>query len=161
MQFVRDFSERQSQLVFLIFSFIVQYEPPELHPLVDDDVSEATGALASTYETASRGVIYEHRPASLPADRLLTALKPVVAEAGHGGGSAFDRDAAVVLRHIADAVGGFRGEDPQNARAFIELLMRVIRNERPGSPGGSGSDDLAGEGGSDRHPSPASRLIVP
>ena len=36
----------------------------------------------ATFETASRGVIYEHRPASLPAERLATALKPVLAEAG-------------------------------------------------------------------------------
>ena len=43
-------------------------------------------------------VIYEHRPASVPAERLTTALKPVLVEAGQSGGSAFERDAAVVLQ---------------------------------------------------------------
>src|SRR5215831_12443457 len=65
VQFMRDFSERQSQLFFLIQTFFNEYTPPELQPLVDDDVAEATTALAATFETSSRGVIYEHRPSSL------------------------------------------------------------------------------------------------
>ena len=32
---------------------------------IDDDVAEATAAMAATYETAARGVLYEHRPQSL------------------------------------------------------------------------------------------------
>ena len=100
---IRDLSERQSQLFFLISSFLQRYEPPELQPLVDDDVIEAAAALASTFETAARGVIYDHRPTAPPADRLATALKPVIAEAGRHGGSAFERDAAVVLRRIEEA----------------------------------------------------------
>src|SRR5882672_10915028 len=82
---MRDFNQRQSQLFLLVTSFIVRYEPPELQPLVDDDVSEGMAALASTFETASRGVIYEHRPASLPAERFIAGLKPLLAEAGRGG----------------------------------------------------------------------------
>src|SRR5882672_2614778 len=102
---MRDFNQRQSQLFLLVTSFIVRYEPPELQPLVDDDVAEGLAALASTFETASRGVIYEHRPASLQAERLITALKPVLAEAGRGAGTPFERDVAVVLRRIQEAAG--------------------------------------------------------
>src|SRR6195256_4296581 len=65
VQFVRDFSERQSQLFFLIATFLLGYDPPELQPLLDDDVAEGVAALASTFETASRGLIYDHRPASM------------------------------------------------------------------------------------------------
>ena len=54
-------------------TFLARYEAPELQPLIDDDVAEAMAALAATFETASRGVIYEHRPASLPAERLVDA----------------------------------------------------------------------------------------
>ena len=66
VQCMRDLSERQSQLFFLISTFLQRYEPPELQPLIDDDVAEAAAALAGTFETAVRGVIYEHRPAALP-----------------------------------------------------------------------------------------------
>jgi hypothetical protein len=82
VQFMRDFNERQSQIFFLVVTFLVRYEPPELQRVIDGDVAEGLAALASTFETASRGVIYEHRPASLQAERLIAALKPVLAEAG-------------------------------------------------------------------------------
>ena len=125
--FMRDFGERQSQLFFLVTTFLMHYKPPELQPLIDDDVAEAAAALAATFETAGRGVIYEHRPASLPAERLVSALKPVLAEAGKGGGSAFERDAAVVLRRAEEAARGIRATDQDNRRAFLDLLSRVIR----------------------------------
>ena len=152
VQFMRDFSQRQSQLFFLINTFMVQYEPPEFQALIDDDVAEAVAAMAGTFETASRGVIYEHRPASLPAERLTTALKPVLAEAGHGAGSAFERDAAVVLRRIAEAVRDARALDQDNRRAFLDLLARVMTKTA-----GAGTLDSD----ADARASDPSRLIVP
>lgn len=127
MQFVRDFSERQSRLFQIVATFLVRYQPPELQPLIDDDVAEAAAALAATFETASRGVIYEHRPASLPAERLAQALKPLLAEAGKGAGSAFERDAAAALRRIEQAVRDVRAVEPGNRRALLDLLGRIIR----------------------------------
>ena len=152
VQFVRDFSERQSQLFFLISTFVLGYEPPEFHPLIDDDVAEGVAALASTFETASRGLIYDHRPASLPAERMIGALKPMLLDAGRGAGSAFERDAAVVLRRVEESVRRLRGEEPDNPRAFLELLRRVIRE--PKRPDGSADRAAAPE------PAPQ-RLILP
>jgi hypothetical protein len=126
VQSMRDLNQRQSQIFLLVTTFLVRYEPPELQPLIDDDVSEAAAALAATLETSSRGVIYEHRPASLPAERLMSALKPLLAEAGQHAGSSFDRDAAVVLRRIEDAARDARGDASGNRRALIETLGRVI-----------------------------------
>jgi hypothetical protein len=126
---VRDLSERQAQLFFMINGFLQRYEAPELQAIVDGDVAEAMAALAGTYETAARGVIYEHRPAALPADRLATALKPVIAEAGRHGGSAFERDAAVVLRRIEETARDIRAADSSNRRAYLDLLGRVLRDD--------------------------------
>jgi hypothetical protein len=126
VQVMRDFNERQSRILFVIASALLGYEPPDLQGLIDGDVAEAAASLAATYETAARGVIYEHRPASLPAERLATALKGVLAEAGKGAPSSFDRDAAVVLRRLEEAIGEARAEDPSNRRAFLDLLARVI-----------------------------------
>src|SRR5438309_10953945 len=124
---MRDFNERQSQLFFLVNSVLAAYQPPELQPLIDDDVAEAAAALAATLETSARGVIYEHRPASLPAERLVRALKPLLEQAGGKGGAAFDRDAAVVLRRIEEAARGARAGDEANRRAFLDLIGRVLR----------------------------------
>jgi hypothetical protein len=152
VQFMRDFSQRQSQLFFLINTFLVRYEPPELQALLDADVDEAAAALAGTFETAARGVIYEHRPASLPAERLAGALKTVLAEAGRGAGSAFERDAAVVLRRLAEAVRDVRALEQDNRRAFLDLLGRVITK----TPDRTGAD-----AGAEATAEPPSRLIVP
>jgi hypothetical protein len=149
MKFMRDFSRRQSQLFLLVTTFLVRYEPPELQRPIDEDVVDALGALASTFETASRGLIYEHRPASLAAGHLISALKPVLAEAGQGGGTPFERDAVVVLRRVADAVADARAVEAGNARAFLDLLARVIHGTE-------------GEEGPEATPSPdPPRLILP
>lgn len=149
VQFLRDFSRRQSQLFLLVATFLVRYEPPEFQALIDEDVAEAAGAMAATFETESRGVIYEHRPASLPAERLATALRQVLAAAGQGAGSAFDRDAAVVLRRVQEGVREAGTPDPGNRRAFLALLGRVI------SKAADAEAEAAAAG-----PEP-SRLIVP
>ena len=122
--FMRDLTERQSQLFFLAATCLAHYEAPELQPIVDDDVAEAASALAATYETARRGVIYEHRPASLPASRLMTSLKDVLAEVGKDGGAAFEHEAALVLRRVEEAARGVRAADPENRRALLDLLGR-------------------------------------
>jgi len=126
MPLMLDFTERQAELFFLVASFIVRYQPPEFQPLFDEDVEEGVGALASTFETAARGVIYDHRASSLSAERLSSALKPALAEMGRRFGTAFERDAAGVLRRIATLAHDVRAQEPANRRAFLELLRRIV-----------------------------------
>jgi len=147
MQAIRDLNDRQSQIFFLIATFLLRYAPLDLHGLVDDDVAEAAAALASTFETAARGVIYEHRPASLPAERLATELKQMLAEAGKQATSSFDRDAGVVLRRVAEAVTDLRAADHPDPRAFLDLLARVLPKAAASETG--------------PEPAEPSRLIVP
>jgi hypothetical protein len=123
---VRDLNQRQSELLFLVFTFLMRYEPPPLQEVADEDVAEAAGALAATFETAARGVIYEHRPASGSSARLIAELKPLLVEAGTGGGSSFDRDAAVVLRRLEEGVRDVRAQEPDDRRAFLGLLERAL-----------------------------------
>jgi hypothetical protein len=136
VQYVRDLNERQSQVFFLVGSFLNQYQPAELQALVDDDIAEAAAAVAATLETASRGVIYDHRPASLPAERLATAVKALLADAGKEAGTAFERDAAVVMRRIEDAARSARTDDRVGGRAFLDLLARTIRRPEAAAPAG-------------------------
>jgi hypothetical protein len=154
VQVTRDFSQQQSRLFFLVSRFLVGYETPHLQPMfpvvpmIDEDITDATTALAASFETESRGVIYEHRPASPAGERLAAALKPVLAEAGKGAGSSFTRDGAVVLRQFARAVRQARDHDRENRRAFLELLDRTVGRF------GSSEDDASAT-----RESP--RLIVP
>ena len=115
VQALRDLDRRQSQLFLAINTVIARYEPPELQPIVDDDVFDASAALAATYETASRGVIYEHRPSTIAAERLATSIRTMLVDAGRGGGSAFERDGA----------DGARERRPRFARLFQAARSRA------------------------------------
>jgi hypothetical protein len=152
MHLMRDLNQRQSQLFVMVTTMLVRYEPPEFQPLIDNDVGEAAASLAATFETASRGVIYEHRPASLAAERLANALKPLLLEAGKGAGSSFERDAAVVLRRFEDAVREVRATETDNRRAFLDLAGRMMAQASP-------SDERDDASASDRPAAP--RLIIP
>ena len=132
LQFLRDLNERQSKLFVLVAGVILRHEPLELQALVDDDVRAAASALAATFETAARGVIYEHRPEALAAGRLLGEIKGALTEAGENSGTSFERDAAVVLRRIeAAAAQAAReiGSDAGDRRRFLDLLGRTLAPE--------------------------------
>jgi hypothetical protein len=135
---VRDLSGRQSELFLVIAAFLTEHKRSGLQAALDEDVTDedvidAAASLAATFQTSARGVIYEHRPASFPASRLVSAIKPLLAEAGRNGGSAFERDAAFVFEKIGEAAARTRSLEPSNRRAFIELLRRTVRkpNEDP------------------------------
>jgi hypothetical protein len=126
---VRDFNERQSELFVVVATLLRSYRTSELETLIDDDAAEAMAALAATYETSARGVIYEHRPSSAPASRLMTALKTALAGEDGRRSASFERDAAVVLRRLESAVAEARAQYPGERRAFIDLLGRLFTRE--------------------------------
>jgi hypothetical protein len=163
---MRDFNDRQSQLLLSITTFLARYRPDDLQSVIDDDVAEATAALAATFETASRGVIYDHRPASLPAERLTSRLREVIRQtAPEHATTSFEREAAGVLRRIEAAVRDLgNAQEGHGRRPFLDLLERVTRG-RDLPPDVSGSGD-ASPPGSERPEAPRERsegprLIVP
>ena len=161
---MRDFNDRQSQLLLGLTTCLARYRPDDLQSVIDDDVAEAAAALAATFETAARGVIYDHRPTSFPAERLAARLRAVILDvAPKHGSTPFERDTAGVLRRIEGAVrdvGGLakeRGADTR--RPFLDLLERVTRGRDlpPTVPPGE-----SGERGEHDESDPrAPRLIVP
>jgi hypothetical protein len=133
-------SEGQLQIFFVIHAFISRFRPdgPSLN---DADVAEAAGALATTYETASRGVVFEQQASSLWAEPLRRELKAylnkLAAESGVAG-SRFDREVAVVLRGIER---GAKHDAPGIGTGAVDYLTLVARilHERPPDPAQAGS----------------------
>ena len=142
-------SERQSRLFLMLAALISRHHGEPLQTLVDDDIAQAAAAHAATLETAGRGIVYEHRPASLPAERLLTELSTLVAEVTREGGSALERDAAIALRRIEGAAKQSAKAEPGGA-AFQQLLIRVLA-----PPGGPGAADHT-----ETPSAPASSLLI-
>jgi hypothetical protein len=123
-------SERQLQLFFLIQTFIARWKPEGIARITDADVAEAAGALAASFETADRGVLYEHQATSTMAEGLRRELKTFLDEVGRGGGSRFEREATEVLRGIER---GARHDTPglgPGPHDYLSLVARVL-HERP------------------------------
>ena len=161
---MRDFNDRQSHLFFLMLTFLARHSSTHsryAELVADRDPTSELHAAASTKTSPRRSPPWRrptkrHRaacstsigPQSLPAERLMTELKQLLAEAGQGGGSAFERDAAAVLRGVEAAARQAGKDAPDNRRAFLDLVGRVIRAQAE-------SREPAGE------PEPAPRLIMP
>lgn len=141
MPLLQGLSERQARLFLMLAAVTSRYQPDTLQKLVDEDIAQAGGALASTLETAAKGIVYEHQPSSLVASRLLTELKGVVDEVVKSGGSALERDAAIALRRIEHAAKMMVAVRP-DTNEFQQLLARVLtpppgtepQVEKPGEP---------------------------
>ena len=126
-------SEAQLQIFFVIHTFITRFKPEGL-ALSDADVAEAAGALATSFETASKGVLYEQQSTSPASEALRRELKLFLAklasESG-AGGSRFEREVAVVLRGIErgakhDAPGIGTG-----AVDYLTLVARILHEPPP------------------------------
>jgi hypothetical protein len=123
-------SEQQLQLFLLLQSMVLSYQPEGLARLTDADVALAAGALASSLETASKGVIFEESTGSMVAEGLRRALKPVIDEVSKGGGSRAGREVAIVLRGMER---GARHEGhliTPGETSYLELVGRVFQ-QRP------------------------------
>jgi hypothetical protein len=122
-------TERQHQLFFLFHSVIARHTPEGFARLVDDDVAEASAAVAATLETAARGVIYEHATQSLPAQRLASEMKAMLAEMQKQGARIYEREAAIVLRAIEKGARETRKVEPGDV-SYLTLMARLLQRNR-------------------------------
>lgn len=121
-------TERQHQLFFLFHTAIARHTPEGLARPLDIDVAEAAAATAATLETAARGVIYEHAPSTLPAQRLAAELRTMLKEMRDAGATVSDREAAIVLRAIEQ--GARTSTSSQQPTAYLEIMGRLLQVNR-------------------------------
>jgi hypothetical protein len=126
MPSIRHLTERQQQLFFLFHSVIARHTPDGFARLVDGDVADATGTVAATLETASRGVIYEHETQSPPARKLASELKALLAEIREQGTRIYDAEAAISLRAIEAGARAAQGTAGSSTTVYLELMGRLL-----------------------------------
>lgn len=151
MALVHRMPEPAYHLLLVLQQAILRHQATAVPALVDADVADAAGALASTLETAARGIIYEHQPASLPAQRLLLDLREALAGATRHAPGPWERDAALALRRIERAARDARTALGDDAAAYLALLGRL-----PAAPPAPAGDDAAGG-----DPGAGSRIVLP
>ena len=134
MPTIERLTERQYQLFFLFQTLVARHVPEGFAArLIDDDVAEAAASLASTLETAARGVIYEHAAATLSAQRLATEMKTMLADMRQQGATVYEREAAIVLRAIEKGARETRQKEPGDT-AYLTLMARLLQRNRTAAP---------------------------
>ncbi len=123
-------SERQARLFLMLAAVTSRHRPEAFQTLIDADIAEASGALAATLETAGRGIVYEHRPASAAATRLMAELKGMVDEVVKNAGSALERDAAIALRRIEHAAKAMSAYAAQGGPAASDDIGEVSQTNQ-------------------------------
>ncbi len=150
---LRVLTEPQQQLFMLSLTLADRFKGEGLDAARDVEVADAAAALAATYETATKGLIYDHRADSLPAQRLAHEMRAVFDDLGKSRPSAFAEDAAVVLRQLERRIRDVIRESGGQPRAFIELAGRIARQFQ------QDARDAGGEG--DATSPPSSPLVIP
>ena len=122
-------SEPQLQLFFVIQAFIARFKPDGAR-LTDADVADAAGALAASFETASRGVLYEQTVQSPAAEALRREIKTMLAQLAGEAGTRFEREIALVLRGIERGARHEASGIGTGPVDYLTLVARIIQ-ERP------------------------------
>jgi hypothetical protein len=130
MRKVGRLSEGQMQVFFLIQSYFLRPSHAGAALPVDAEVADAAGALAATFEAASRGVSSELQATTPGGQRMAAELQGVLSDVGKGGGSRFEREVAQVLRAVQRGAGAESGDAP-DGRRYLELVGRVLRQDQP------------------------------
>ena len=128
---------RQYQLFFVVQATLHRLADTDELPVNDDVVRDTAQALAATYETASKGIIYEHRPSSLPAERLARELKSLLEGKDERGPVASEQDLVEVLRRVERAATDARKTLDGGTRAYLDLVDRLMRSSSSADTGDS------------------------
>lgn len=151
---VTELQPNQYRLFFFVQRLLREAARAAEPPVDDRTVREAAETLAKTYETASKGVIYEHQAAALPAERLLREIKPVLDDpAAAGGPEARERDVADVLRCVERAAAGAEAALGGGSRAYLDMADRI--GGLPAGASGAGKRESDGQVGDEP------RVIIP
>ena len=148
-------TEDQHRLLIYLLAVIARRAGAAAPSLIDQDVADASSAVAATLETAGKGIIYQHQATSIPAQHLAGEITKAVEEIAARAGSRrsrLERDTAVALRQIAsgatNAKKGLPGDEPP---VFLRLVTRIV-----GAAAASQPEEDARE-----TPGSGSRLIIP
>ena len=148
-------TEQQHELVFRIQGFL-RNDRPDASAIGDDDVAHAARALAETYETASRGIIYEHTAGTPSAERLGAEFRVLIEARRTKGLRLTDSEVAQVIRAIETGASKARETLPGETAAYLALLKRVLQ---PPKDGPALSSDAEAPARPDDSPGP--NLIIP
>ncbi|MBM63928.1 MAG: hypothetical protein CL484_13360 [Acidobacteria bacterium] len=120
---MKGLTQRQYELFFLVQKLFYQQDQAARLPVNDKIIADTAHALAATYSTASKGIIYEHRPSSLPAEQLAKELRPLIESLQRPAATA--QDLIVVLQLVERAATQADSSLEGGKKAYLALIGRL------------------------------------
>jgi hypothetical protein len=137
-ELLKGLTPAQKEIAWAVLGFVARFNADPLLRLLDEDVADMASSISATLDTAARGMIYEHRPRSLMAQRLATDVRVFLDQGRGQAGSAFDRDSATALARIAatfrNAVKLLDDAGPTACLSTITRVMRAAEAESNAEP---------------------------
>lgn len=161
---VSGLGQRRYQLFFLVQGVIHRLAQSGEFPVDDRIVRETAQAMAATYETASKGIIYEHRATSLPAEHLARELKPLLEGDDGRRPVAREQDLVEVFRCIEQAANEASKALDGGPRAYLDLVGRLMQpapGRQPDQGDAPNRPDGADTAAATDQPRGRSPLIIP
>lgn len=138
---MKGLTPRQKDIASATLGFVARFNADPLLRLSDEDVADMASSLSATLETAARGVIYEHRPRSLMAQRLSSDVRVFLDQGRQQGPAGFDRDAGAVLARIGETFHSARTLlDDTRPSACLAAVTRLLRQAEAASPAQAAPD---------------------
>ena len=126
-------TERQQQIALLLQAAL-RADASDAPARSDADAELAAKATAETFETASRGIVYEHRATSIAAQRLASLMQALIEEQRKEGVRLPDEDVAAAARCIETAAREAAGALGGGDGAYLALVDRLLKStEKPRS----------------------------
>ena len=125
---IQTFTQQQYQIFLFLLLTIHRFRSKSSVRLLDEDIVEAANALAATLETASKGIIYEHRPTSLPAQNLTAELAKALKDLNERAERSLDGDSTIALRGIKRAASDAQTTLSEGETSCLDWLDRLASN---------------------------------
>lgn len=144
--FLTDVTERQYALLLWLHAGTAPHRASAIPAVQDADLAEAAECLASTLETAAKGIIYEHPAATIPGQRLVEEFRRAIAHVEGDRPGRLSSDAAAALRLMARLVRGISKSDP-SPTALLGVLDRLVaRHSSADAPAYAGQTTPSDDG---------------
>ena len=123
----------REQVPFLVFfhTLLIRGSSELPQGLSDDALMTVVATLRRTYETLSKGVLYEHKSEDLALQSMISRLGDALTRRKEIAGipPASDSDVLAVLTSTQSAIEAHRsgGDDASRKKTYLEIASRVFR----------------------------------
>ena len=148
MRFLSHFAELPRErvpLLVFVHSLLIRARRDLVDQLTDEDLALVLSTLGRTFETLSKGVVYQHKTEDLRLQGVIGRLGEALTRRQQipGAPPSLDADVLAVLQSVRSAVEAHQ-KQPENQKSYLETAERIFwatlselpEPEIPGGPEG-------------------------